>query len=133
MEIRTLRKPALIAGSVATAFLLMKFLRRPAVKQKLGDIFDAGCTKLDHLKGWSTLPTVGGLVTLVGVRNTLRAKNLYDTGVPEVMTENPLPAHPNVDIWRTPDGTSNDLKCPFMGSAGTRFGRNAPLSGRGRS
>ena len=67
-------------------------------------------------------------MTLVGVRNTLRAKNLYDTGVPEVMTENPLPAHPNVDIWRTPDGTSNDLKCPFMGSAGTRFGRNAPLS-----
>ena len=50
LEIRTLRKPALIAGSVATAFLLMKFLRRPAVKQKLGDIFDAGCTKLDHLR-----------------------------------------------------------------------------------
>jgi hypothetical protein len=128
LEIRTLRKPALIAGGVATAFLIMKILRRPAVKQKLGDIFDAACTKLDHVEGWSTLPTVGGLVTLVGVRNTLRAKNLYDTGVPEVTNENPLPTHPNVDEWRTPDGTSNDLKCPFMGSAGTRFGRNAPLS-----
>jgi hypothetical protein len=106
----------------------MKVLRRPAVKQKLGDIFDAACTRLDHLVGWSTLPTVGGLVTLVGVRNTLRAKNLYDTGVPAVTNEDPLPAHPNVDKGRTPDGTSNDLKCPFMGSAGTRFGRNAPLS-----
>jgi len=106
----------------------MKVLRRPAVKQKLGDIFDAACTRLDHLVGWSTLPTVGGLVTLVGVRNTLRAKNLYDTGVPAVTDENPLPTHPNVEKWRAPDGTSNDLKCPFMGSAGTRFGRNAPLS-----
>jgi hypothetical protein len=106
----------------------MKVLRRPAVKQKLGDVFDTACTRLDHLVGWSTLPTVGGLVTLVGVRNTLRAKNLYDTGVPAVTNENPLPTHPNVDKWRTPDGTSNDLKCPFMGSAGTRFGRNAPLS-----
>ena len=128
MEIRALRKPALIAGGVATAFLLMKILRRPAVKQKLGDIFDEACTKLDQLRGWNTLPTAGGLVTLVGVRNTLRAKNLYDTGVPEVTNENPLPTHPNVEIRRTPDGTSNDLKCPFMGSAGTRFGRNAPLS-----
>jgi Animal haem peroxidase len=128
LETRTLRKPALIAGGIATAFLLVKILRRPAVKQKLADIFDAGCTKLDHLKGWSTLPTVGGLVTLVGVRNTLRAKNLYDTGVPQVTNEKPLPTHPHVEIWRTPDGTSNDLKCPFMGSAGTRFGRNAPLS-----
>lgn len=128
METRTLRVPALIAGGLATAFLLMKVLRRPAVKQKLGDIFDAACTRLDHLVGWSTLPTVGGVVTLVGVRNTLRAKNLYDTGVPAVTNENPLPTHPNVDKWRTPDGTLNDLKCPFMGSAGTRFGRNAPLS-----
>jgi hypothetical protein len=128
LETRTLRIPALIAGGLATAFLLMKVLRRPAVKQKLGDVFDTACTRLDHLVGWSTLPTVGGLVTLVGVRNTLRAKNLYDAGVPAVTNENPLPTHPNVDKWRTPDGTSNDLKCPFMGSAGTRFGRNAPLS-----
>lgn len=128
METRTLRVSALIAGGLATAFLLMKVLRRPAVKQKLGDIFDAACTRLDNLVGWSTLPTAGGVVTLVGVRNTLRAKNLYDTGVPAVTNENPLPTHSNVGIWRTPDGTSNDLKCPFMGSAGTRFGRNAPLS-----
>jgi hypothetical protein len=128
LETRTLRIPALIAGGLATALLLRKILRRPAVKQKLGDIFDAACTRLDHRVGWSALPTVGGLVTLVGVRNTLRAKNLYDTGVPAVTNENPLPTHPNMDKWRTSDGTSNDLKCPFMGSAGTRFGRNVALS-----
>ena len=29
---------------------------------------------------------------------------------------------------RTNDGTYNDLRCPRMGSAGVRFGRNVPLS-----
>ena len=120
--------PTLIAGGFAAAFLLVKVLRRPEVKRKLGDLFDDACTCLDQRVGWSNLPTVGGLLTLVGVRNTLRKNNLYDTGVPQVTAENPLPTHGNVKRWRTEDGTSNDLKCPFMGSAGTRFGRNAPLA-----
>ena len=30
-------------------------------------------------------------------------------------------------MGRTADGTFNDLRCPLMGSAGTRFGRNVPL------
>ncbi len=128
MQIKSLKVPTLIAGGAAAAFLLTKFLRRPEVKKKLEEFFDDACTRVDQGIGWSNLPTPGGLVTLVGVRNTLRAHNLYDTGVPAVTSENPLPAHPNVEVWRTPDGTSNDLKCPFMGSAGTRFGRNAPLS-----
>ena len=117
-----------IGAGVGTAALLVKVLRRPGVKRALGDLFNSGCTRVDQQIGWSTLPTVGGLVDLVGIRNTLRAKNLYDTGVPEVTAQNPLPSHSNVDVWRTADGTSNDLKCPFMGSAGTRFGRNAPLA-----
>ena len=120
--------PTLIAGGFATAFLLTKLLRRPEVKRRLSDFFNEACTHLDQRVGWSTLPTAGGLVTLIGVRNTLRANNLYDTGVPEATAANPLPAHANVERWRTEDGTSNDLKCPFMGSAGTRFGRNAPLA-----
>lgn len=125
---KTFLIPTLIAGGFASAFLLTKLLRRPKVKRRLGDLFDEACTHLDQRVGWSTLPTAGGLITLIGVRNTLRANNLYDTGVPEVTAENPLNAHANVERWRTEDGTSNDLKCPFMGSAGTRFGRNAPLA-----
>lgn len=128
MSTKTLRIAALVGGGAAAAFLLLKLFRSSEAKQKLGELFDQGCTSLDQKEGWSTLPTVGGLVTLVGVRNTLRAHNLYDTGVPEVTDQNPLPTHENVGQWRTPDGTSNDLKCPFMGSAGTRFGRNAPLA-----
>jgi len=125
---KTLKASALIGVGAGAAFLLVRLLRRPEVRDKLRNLFDVGCTELDQRVGWSVLPTVGGLVELVGIRNTLREKNLYDTGVPSVTPENPLPSHPNVETWRTPDGTSNDLKCPFMGSAGTRFGRNAALA-----
>jgi hypothetical protein len=125
---KTFITPTLIAGGFATAFLLIKVLRRPEVKRKLGDLFNEACTHLDHSVGWSTLPTVGGLVALVGIRNTLRQNNLYGTDVPQVTPENPRPVGNNVERWRTEDGTSNDLKCPFMGSAGTRFGRNVPLA-----
>lgn len=123
-----LKVSAWIAGGAAAAFLLVRFLRRPAVKKALGDCYDEICTRLDQRVGWPGLPLAGSLAVLVGVRNTLRAHNLYDTGVPAVGPENPMPSHPNVGSWRAPDGTSNDLRCPFMGSAGTRFGRNAPLS-----
>ena len=127
--LRRLLKFSLLGGAAAVAgFALVKVLKQPKVKQRLQDLFDDACTRVDQNKGWSNLPTVGGLITLVGIRNTLREKNLYDTGVPAVTAENPLPQHPNVEVWRTPDGTSNDMKCPFMGSAGTRFGRNAELS-----
>ncbi|MBV8673838.1 MAG: heme peroxidase [Acidobacteriaceae bacterium] len=128
MQSKSLRVVTLIGGGAVGAFLLAKFLRRPDVKQRLGILFASVCTKVDQRVGWSTLPTVGGLAVLVGVRNRLRAHNLYDTGVPAVTEDRPLPTHQNVEVWRTPDGTSNDLQCPFMGSAGTRFGRNAPLA-----
>jgi len=128
LNTKALKIFALIGAGAGVAALLVKFLRRPEVKRALGERFDTACTRVDNHVGWSTLPTIGGLVALVGVRNTLRAKNLYDTGVPQVTDWNPLPPHENVEVWRTADGTSNDLKCPFMGSAGTRFGRNVPLS-----
>jgi hypothetical protein len=125
---RLLKLSAILAGGAAAAVVLVKVLRRPEVQQTLKDAYDDGCTRLDQTVGWSNVGTVGGLATLIGVRNTLRAKNLFDTGVPEVTEANPLPNYPNLNVWRTPDGTSNDLKCPFMGSAGTRFGRNAEIS-----
>ena len=126
--LRRLLKFSILGGAAAVAaFALVKVLKQPKVKQKLKDLFDDACTRVDQNIGWSNLPTVGGLITLVGIRNTLREKNLYDTGVPAVTAENPLPQYPNVKVWRAPDGTSNALTCPFMGSAGTRFGRNAAL------
>ena len=128
MNAKALKLIGAAAGAVAATYLAAKYLRMPGTKQRLASWFNERCTELDQHHGWSTLPTLGGLVTLIGVRNTLRSHNLVDTGVPAVSEDMPLPVHANVDQWRTPDGTSNDLKCPFMGSAGTRFGRNAALT-----
>ncbi len=123
-----LRISGWIAGGVAAAVSTVWLLKQPSVKKVLGEVFDEGCTGIDQKKGWSGLPLLGSLAVLVGVRNTLRAHNLYDTGVPQVGPGCPVPPYPNTGTWRAPDGTSNDLRCPFMGSAGTRFGRNAKLS-----
>ena len=128
MKKDALRVSAWFVGGAAAVTAAMWLLKRPSVKKKLNDLIDDVCTKVDQTAVWYNLPLLGSLGVLIGVRNTLRAHNLYDTGVPQVGPENPMPSHPNVGVWRTPDGTSNDLRCPFMGSAGTRFGRNAALS-----
>jgi hypothetical protein len=128
MKRDALRVSAWFLGGAVAASAVVWLLKRPAVKKKLGDLYDAACTEIDRNIGWDKLPLLGSLGVLIGVRNTLRAHNLYDTGVPQVGPANPIPPYPDAGSRRTPDGTSNDLRCPFMGSAGTRFGRNSPLS-----
>ncbi len=91
-----------IGAGLGAAALLLKILRRPAVKRALVDLFNTACTTVDQQRGWSSLPTLGGLIDLVGVRNTLRAKNLYDTGLLAVTQQNPLPSHRNVDFGARP-------------------------------
>jgi hypothetical protein len=81
---------------------------------------------LDRRFGWDKLPRPLALLTLIGVRNRLRERNLYDTGrglldLPDVSD------HPRYLSARTLDGTYNDLDDPLMGSLGSRFGRNVPL------
>lgn len=80
----------------------------------------------DRWIGWSRLPKPLGLAVLIGLREQLRAHNLFDTG--RGPDDRPPPG---VDITscrdaRTPDGTNNDLQYPLMGSLGSRFGRNVP-------
>ena len=79
----------------------------------------------DKHVGWHRMPLPLGMLTLIGLRDRLRAKNLYDTGhggheLPEPATTAHLTA-------RTIDGTFNDLDDPRMGSHRRRFGRNVPL------
>ncbi len=84
---------------------------------------------LDRTIGWDRLPKPLGIITLAGVREKLRAENLYDSG------RGPLDHPPFVDpneplaylTSRTVDGTYNDLRAPLMGGLGNRFGRNVPL------
>jgi hypothetical protein len=82
--------------------------------------------RLDRRFSWYRLPGPIALFTLIGLRNRLRLRNLFDTGLPEV---------PPGRSWdqrfltaRTVDGTYNDLERPMMGSVGSRFGRNVPPS-----
>ena len=93
---------------------------------RISRLFESVSTKVDHRVGWYRLPTLFGLVSLVGIRKRLRRHNLVDTGSPPT---GPLPpAPPRYRTARTADGSFNDLKHPAMGSAGTRFGRNVPLT-----
>jgi len=64
---------------------------------------------------------------LSGLRDDLREHNLFEA--PDVRPDKDL-GEPSEEakLGRTPDGTFNDLSDPWMGAAGTGFGRNAPLN-----
>jgi hypothetical protein len=85
---------------------------------------------IDHRLGWHRLPWPLGLPVVVTFLRQLRRNNLHD---PSTITPSrprpPLtPSGTRHITARTADGTFNDLSRPEMGSAGTRFGRNIPLS-----
>jgi hypothetical protein len=83
---------------------------------------------VDKSFGWARLPTPLALPVLIGLRDRLRAKNLYDTGRGPL--DKPPFTDPNQADYRgarTLDGTYNDLRDPLMGAIGSRFGRNVPL------
>jgi hypothetical protein len=77
-------------------------------------------------KEWHELPYAAAAKQLVEIRDELRQKNLIDTEEPPLETTS-TPAPAATYPTRTNDGTYNDLRCPRMGSAGVRFGRNVPL------
>jgi hypothetical protein len=81
---------------------------------------------VDRRIGWDRLPLPLGLVTLIGLRDRLRAENLHDTGRGP-LDRPPVSEHERYLTARTLDGTFNDLDDPLMGSLGSRFGRNVPL------
>lgn len=83
----------------------------------------------DRRVGWSRLPKPLGLAVLIGLREQLRADNLYDTG--RGPKDRPADGGGQGNACRdarTPDGTNNDLQHPLMGSIGSRFGRNVAIS-----
>ena len=63
---------------------------------------------------------------LSGLRTELREKNLFEA---DPIRPKDDPGEPSAQAVRarTPDGMFNDLNDPWMGAAGTGFGRNAPL------
>jgi hypothetical protein len=82
---------------------------------------------MGHDREWYQLPGPFALAKLIEIRDQLRRKNLFDTEEPAHPRDGgPVPL--DAGTYRTTDGTCNDLSVPLMGSAGTRFGRNVPLS-----
>src|SRR3954463_15346310 len=93
----------------------------------LSSLLRGTADSLDRRVGWDRLPLPAGLLPLVGLRDRLRKENLHDTGR-GALDVPPVDDHDGYLTARTLDGTFNDLNDPLMGSLGSRFGRNVPLS-----
>jgi hypothetical protein len=91
-----------------------------------GSLFSRIGDFLHQNRPWYQLPRVLAMPRLIQIRDELRQKNLHDTEEPPMATHDG-PVEDTVRQGRTVDGTWNDLKCPFMGATGRRFGRNVPL------
>ena len=79
-----------------------------------------------RVRVWYRLPYALAVPTLIGLRVNMRRDNLFNTERdPSVLK--PAAQEPPRD-QRTADGSYNDLGCPWMGMAGARFGRNAPIA-----
>src|SRR6266566_2863400 len=128
---------ALAAGIVAVV-LRQRLTAEPATTGKTAQssyrqtpfwrIYDWAAETLDHSVGWDKVPTPLGLVILIGLRDILRKKNLYDTTHEPAINQPAIePMQPRYLTARTADGTHNDLKNPAMGMARSRFGRNVPI------
>jgi hypothetical protein len=81
---------------------------------------------INHFCVWYQLPFPLAVANLLCLRSDLRWQNVFDT---ETAPEDRRvePASFDVRHCRTADGSFNDLSNVWMGSAETRFGRNAPL------
>lgn len=77
---------------------------------------------VSRLTVWYRLPFPFAMLALIGNRANMRWHNLFET------ERDPSCLKPQGDPERTdvraPDGSYNDLGCPWMGMAGARFGRN---------
>jgi hypothetical protein len=83
---------------------------------------------LDQSIGWDRLPLPLGILVILGNRVLLRERNLHDTSRAPSLPPPPLDiVDPHHVTARTADGSYNDLADPYMGRAGTRFGRNFPI------
>jgi hypothetical protein len=83
--------------------------------------------RLDRRFHWDLLPRRLGILTLIGLRNRLRQRNLYDAGLPSSRAEDRHECSASSAAERTIDGRGTHPTNAGMGSVGTRFGRNAAV------
>src|SRR5215470_13489227 len=81
-------KGVAIAGAAAVVVTKgPKLAGYVARKARLPQLFNRATEAIDHMIRWDKLPTTLGLVELIGIRNTLREKNLYDTSSPSIASQ----------------------------------------------
>src|SRR3954469_10281410 len=112
-----LREPAVLSvqmrfGGGETA---ARRRRTRSLRMLFSSLLDGIAEKLDRRVGWDRLPLPVAIPVLIGLRNRLRAKNLYDTGRGP-LDQPDVSEHPRPLTARTLDGTFNDLDDPLMGS-----------------
>src|SRR5207249_10414998 len=81
----------------------------------LGSLNEGAAEALDRRVGWDKLPLPVAMLVLIGLRNVLRRKNLYDSGRGPLDRPD-VSEHPRYLTARTLDGTFNSLDDPLMGS-----------------
>jgi hypothetical protein len=78
----------------------------------------------DRWLSWWKLPTVPGLLVVLGLRELMRQDNLYDISGYRADGPDVPEASPRYATERSADGSHNDLREPRMGMTRSRFGRN---------
>ena len=80
---------------------------------------------MDRIRVWYEWPPLIAIPMMLGYRAIMRELNLYNTEREPSLLKPQKTSNPR--DYREPDGSYNDLDCPWMGMAGARFGRNVPI------
>ena len=98
----------------------------------LAKAFMAAMEAVDKKVHWHRVPGPLGLLTLIGIRDQLRARNLYDTGSPAGNGRDAPRWNPRYLSARSIDGTYNDLQNPGSSWCATTRGFSIPGPTRAR-
>jgi hypothetical protein len=93
----------------------------------VGNLVAPLAEKLDRTVGWDRLPPNLGMLVLLGLRQRLRQRNLYEAESPPRSAVSATAAPPaQLPDARTVDGSFTDPGDPRMGAVGAGFARNVP-------
>lgn len=109
--------------------------RRPVLWNAIGPSVAVLAQRLDRTFHWDRLRGPLALLTLLGLRHSLREQNLYDPNLPgqriEVEHDDEERAQDGRPLrrrTRSIDGRGTHPRQAEMGAAGTRFSRNLPVA-----
>jgi hypothetical protein len=95
--------------------------------ESVGNLVAPLAETLDRKVGWDRLPPHLGMLVLLGLRQRLRQRNLYDAASPPRQASSATAVPPGeLPDARTVDGSRTDPDDARMGAAGTGFARNVP-------